>query len=111
MLVARMAGTSNAGIIRVTFILLSSKVPNSIPENGSHRYGLFILKSHHFGLIHLCAVESLDALASMVLADDPNAQAKVAEIERLTNLVSRRLPLGSLATIGHAHLLGPMLSG
>ncbi len=42
----------------------------------------------------LCAVESLDALASMVLADDPNAQAKVAEIERLTNLgMSGELPL------------------
>ena len=42
----------------------------------------------------LCAVESLDALASMVLADDPDAQAKVAEIERLTNLgMSGELPL------------------
>ncbi|MEC7196124.1 MAG: haloacid dehalogenase-like hydrolase, partial [Planctomycetota bacterium] len=42
----------------------------------------------------LCAVESLDALASMVLADDPAAQVKVAEIERLTNLgMSGELPL------------------
>ena len=42
----------------------------------------------------LCAVESLDALASMVLTDDPDAQAKVAEIERLTNLgMSGELPL------------------
>ena len=42
----------------------------------------------------LCAVESLDTLASMVLADDPNARAKVAEIERLTNLgMSGELPL------------------
>ena len=42
----------------------------------------------------LCAVESLDALANMVLADDPDAQAKVAEIERLTNLgMSGELPL------------------
>ena len=42
----------------------------------------------------LCAVESLDALASMVLADDPAAEAKVAEIERLTNLgMSGELPL------------------
>ena len=42
----------------------------------------------------LCAVESLDALASMVLTDDPNAQSKVAEIERLTNLgMSGELPL------------------
>ena len=42
----------------------------------------------------LCAVESLDALASIVLTDDPDAQAKVAEIERLTNLgMSGELPL------------------
>ena len=42
----------------------------------------------------LCAVESLDALASLVLADDPVAEAKVAEIERLTNLgMSGQLPL------------------
>ena len=42
----------------------------------------------------LCAVESLDALASMVLVDDPAAEAKVAEIERLTNLgMSGELPL------------------
>ena len=42
----------------------------------------------------LCAVESLDALASLVLADDPDGDAKVAEIERLTNLgMSGDLPL------------------
>lgn len=42
----------------------------------------------------LCAVESLDALASMVLGDDPDSEAKVAEIERLTNLgMSGELPL------------------
>ena len=60
----------------------------------------------------LCAVESLDALASMVLADDPDAQAKVAEIERLTNLgMSGELPLSeSLArrlatlTFNRAHV-------
>ena len=42
----------------------------------------------------LCAVESLDTLANMVLVDDPAAEAKVAEIERLTNLgMSGELPL------------------
>ena len=42
----------------------------------------------------LCAVESLDALAEMVLADDPDSEAKVAEIERLTSLgMSGELPL------------------
>ncbi|MBL21561.1 MAG: hypothetical protein CMJ37_01765 [Phycisphaerae bacterium] len=42
----------------------------------------------------LCAVESLDALASMVLVDDPAAEAKLAEIEQLTNLgMSGELPL------------------
>ena len=34
----------------------------------------------------LCAVESLDRLAEIVLDDDPEAEAKVTEIERLTNL-------------------------
>ena len=76
--------------------ILSSKVPNSIPENGSlSRYGLFMPKKPiilDFDST-LCAVESLDALASIVLTDDPDAQAKVAEIERLTNLgMSGELP-------------------
>ena len=42
----------------------------------------------------LCAVESLDALAGMVLNGDPDLEAKVAEIERLTRLgMSGELPL------------------
>ena len=60
----------------------------------------------------LCAVESLDALASIVLTVDPDAQAKVAEIERLTSLgMSGELPLSeSLArrlatlTFDRAHI-------
>ncbi|MEL7066450.1 MAG: hypothetical protein AAGK24_03360, partial [Planctomycetota bacterium] len=66
-----------------------SKVPNSIPENGSlSRYGPEMPKKQvilDFDST-LCAVESLDALADMVLADDPDSEAKVAEIERLTSL-------------------------
>ncbi len=47
----------------------------------------------------LCAVESLDALAGLVLADDPECEAKVAEMRRLTNLgMSGDLPLSESLT-------------
>ena len=92
-----MAGTSNAGIIRVTFFysfVQSAKLhPRkwvTFPIRSIHAKKPIILDFDST----LCAVESLDALASIVLTVDPDAQAKVAEIERLTNLgMSGELPL------------------